>query len=111
MQTLAADRIILLLQVHVTFHVTFVIFVVIVAYDVAIFLFQICINSPVHPAIRAIRYNNPSHKWRNLKITICMQCCHVGWLSHETRGWLSLCESMPDNPDCVFQCWSLYFQR
>ena len=34
-----------------------------------------------------------------------------GWLSHVTRGWLSLCETMPDNPDCIFQCWSLYFQR
>ena len=21
------------------------------------------------------------------------------------------CESMPDNPDCIFQCSSLYFQR
>ena len=21
-------------------------------------------------------------------------------------GWLSRCESMPDNPDCIFQCWS-----
>ena len=81
MQTLAADRIFLLLQVHITFRVTFVIFVVIVAYDVAIVLFQICINSPVHrikkkSAIRAIRYNKPSHKGRNLKITIFMQCCH-----------------------------------
>ena len=46
MQTLAADRIFRLLQVHITFRVTFVIFVVIVAYDVAIVLFQICMNSP-----------------------------------------------------------------
>ena len=81
MQTLAADRIFRLLQVHITFRVTFVIFVDIVAYDVAIVLFQICMNSPVHrikqkSAIRAIRYNNPPHKWRNLKITIFMQCCH-----------------------------------
>ena len=45
MQTLAADRIFRLLQVHITFRVTFVvIFVVIVAYDVAIVLFQICMN-------------------------------------------------------------------
>ena len=48
MQTLAADRIIRLLQVHITFRVTFVIFVVIVAYDVATVLFQICMNCPVH---------------------------------------------------------------
>ena len=80
MQTLAADRIFRLLQVHITFRVTFEIFVVIGAYDVAIVLFQICMNSPVHrsrkSAIIAIRYNNPSHKWRNLKIIIFMQCCH-----------------------------------
>ena len=48
MQTLAADRIVRLLQVHITFRVTFVIFVVIAAYDVAIVVFQICVNSPVH---------------------------------------------------------------
>ena len=56
MQTLAADRIILLLQVHITFRVTFVIFVVVVAYDVAIVLFQICMNSPVHRMKQKISY-------------------------------------------------------
>ena len=56
MQTLAADRIIRLLQVHITFRVTFVIFVVIVAYDVAIVLFQICMNSPVHRIKQKISY-------------------------------------------------------
>ena len=40
MQTLAADRIFRLLQVHITFRVTFVIFVVIVAYDL-FYLFHI----------------------------------------------------------------------
>ena len=45
-------------------------------------------NSPVHRIKqkmsyhRAIRYNNPSHKWRNLKITFFIQCrvgagCHM----------------------------------
>ena len=81
MQTLAADRIFRLLQVHITFRITFVIFVDIVAYDVAIVLFQIvlivwCIELTRKSAIRAIRYNNPSHKWRNLKISMFMQCCH-----------------------------------
>ena len=81
MHPLAADRIFRLLQVHITFRVTFVIFVVIVAYDVAIVLFQICVNSPVHRIKQKISYqsdsvNNPSHKWRNLKITIFVQCCH-----------------------------------
>ena len=81
MQTLAADRTIRLFQVHITFRVTFVIFVVITAYDVAIVLFQICMNRRCielsrKSAITAIRYNNPSHKWRNLKITIVLQCCH-----------------------------------
>ena len=83
-QTLAADRIIRLLQVHITFRVTFVIFVVIVAYDVAIVLFQICMNSPVHRIKQKISYQSDSvqqsvtHKWRNLKITIVMQCRHGG---------------------------------
>ena len=94
MQTLAADRIFRLLQVHITFRMTFVIFVVIVAYGVAIVLFQICMNSPVH----RIKHNFHAMSSR-------------GWLSHATRGWLSLCESMSDNPDCIFQCWSLFFQR
>ena len=60
MQTLAADRIIRLLQVHITFRVTFVIFVVIVAYDVAIVLFQICKNSPVHRIKQKISYQRDS---------------------------------------------------
>ena len=38
-ETLAADRIILLLQVNITFRMTYVIFVYIVAYDVAMVLF------------------------------------------------------------------------
>ena len=58
MQTLAADRIIRLLHVHITFRVTFVIFVVIVAYDVAIALFQICMNSPVHRIKQKISYQS-----------------------------------------------------
>ena len=61
MQTLAADRIIRLLQVHITFRVTFVvIFVVIVDYDVAIVLFQICMNSPVHRIKQKISYQSDS---------------------------------------------------
>ena len=81
MQTLAADRIFRLLQVHITFRVTFVIFVVIVAYDVTIVLFQICMNSPVHRIKQNISYQsdsayNPTHKWRNLNISIFLQCCH-----------------------------------
>ena len=60
MQTLAADRIIRLLQVHITFCVTFVIFVVVVAYDVAIVLFQICMNSLVHRIKQKISYQNDS---------------------------------------------------
>ena len=60
MQTLAADRIIRLLQVHITFSVTFVIFVVIVAYDVAIVWFQICMNSPVHRIKQKISYQSDS---------------------------------------------------
>ena len=56
MQTLAADRIIRLLQVHITFRVPFVIFVVIVAYDVAIVLFQICMICPVHRIKQKINY-------------------------------------------------------
>ena len=81
MQTLAAGRIFRLLQVHITFRMTFVIFVFIVAYNVAIVLFQIRMNSPVmelsrKSAIKAIGYNNPSHKWRNLKIKMFMQCWH-----------------------------------
>ena len=79
-QTLAADRIFRLLQVHITFRVTFVIFVVIVAYDVAIVLRQICINSPVHRIKQkiserfgtTIRYANGVIE----KITIFLQCCH-----------------------------------
>ena len=59
-QTLAADRIFQLLQVHITFRVTFVIFVVIVAYDVAIDLFQICMNSPVHRIKQKISYQSDS---------------------------------------------------
>ena len=59
-QTLAADRIFRLLQVHITFRVTFVIFVVIVAYDVAIILFQICMNSPVHRIKQNISYQSDS---------------------------------------------------
>ena len=57
MQNLAADRIFRLLQVHITFRVTFVIFVVIVAYDVPIVLFQICMNSPVHRIKQKISYS------------------------------------------------------
>ena len=61
MQTLAADRIFRLLQVHITFRVTFVvIFAVIVAYDVAIVLFQICMNSPVHRIKKKISYQSDS---------------------------------------------------
>ena len=58
MQTLAADRIFRLLQVglHITFRVTFVIFVVIVAYDVVIVLFQMRMNSPVHRIKQKISY-------------------------------------------------------
>ena len=59
-QTLAADRIFRLLQIHITFRVTFVIFVVIVAYDVAIVLFQICMNSPVHRIKQNISYQSDS---------------------------------------------------
>ena len=99
MHTLAADRIFRLLQVHITFRLTFVIFVVIVAYDVAKFLFQICMNSPVHRikqkiSFRAIRYNNPSQKWRNLKITMFMQSCH-GAGCHMRLG---------DSCHCVKEC-------
>ena len=60
MQTLAAERLIRLLQVHITFRVTFVIFVVIVAYDVAIVFFQICMNSPVHRIKQKISYQSDS---------------------------------------------------
>ena len=60
MQTLAADRIIRLLQVHITFRVTFVIFVVIVDYDVAIVLFQICMNSLVHRIKQKMSYQSNS---------------------------------------------------
>ena len=60
MHNLAADRIIRLLQVHITFRVTFVIFVVIVAYDVAIVLFQICMNSPAHRIKQNISYQSDS---------------------------------------------------
>ena len=116
MQTLADDRIFRLLQVHITFRVTFVIFVVIVAYDVAIVLFQICMNSPVHRIKQKISYQSDSVQQsvkemaysKNNNFRAMLSC---GWLSHATRGWLSLCESMPDNQDCIFQCWSLYFQR
>ena len=59
-QTLAADKIFRLLQVHITFRVTFVIFVVIVAYDVAIVLFQICLNSPVHRIKQKISHQSDS---------------------------------------------------
>ena len=59
-QNLAADRIIRLLQVHITFRVTFVIIVVIVPYDVAIVLFQICMNSPVHRIKQKISYQSDS---------------------------------------------------
>ena len=58
MQTLAADRIFRLSQVHITFRVTFVIFVVIVAYNVAIVLFQICMNSPVNRIKQKITYQS-----------------------------------------------------
>ena len=81
MQTLAADRIIRLLQVHITFRVTFVIFVVIVAYDVAVVLFQICMNGPVHLIKQKISYQSDSvqqsvTQMALFKITIVMQCCH-----------------------------------
>ena len=59
-QTLAPDRIFRLLQIHITFCVTFVIFVVIVAYDVAIVLFQMCMNSPVHRIKQKISYQSDS---------------------------------------------------
>ena len=59
-QTLAADRIFRLLQVHITFRMTFVICVVIVAYDVAIVLFQSCMNSPVHRMKQKISYQSDS---------------------------------------------------
>ena len=59
-QTLAADRIFRLLQVHITFRVTFVIFVVIMAYDVAIILCKICKNSPVHRIKQKISYQSDS---------------------------------------------------
>ena len=81
MQTLAADRIFRLLQVHITFRVTFVIFVVIVTYDVAIVLFQICMNSPVHRIKQKISYQSDSVQQSATqmgyqKITIFMQYCH-----------------------------------
>ena len=60
MQTLAADRIIRLLQVHITFRVTFVICVVIFAFDVAIGVFQMCMNSPVHRIKQKISYQSYS---------------------------------------------------
>ena len=59
-QTLAADRKIRLLQIHITFLETFVIFVVIVAYDVTIVLFQICMHSPVHRIKQKISYQSDS---------------------------------------------------
>ena len=60
----------------------FVIFVVIVAYDVAMVLFQICMNIPVHRIKQKISYQSDSVQQSttqmafNLKITIFMQCCH-----------------------------------
>ena len=77
MQNLAADIIFRLLQVHITFRVTFVIFVVIFAYDVAIVLFQIC----THRIKQKISYQSDSvqqsvTQMAFLKITIVMQCCH-----------------------------------
>ena len=60
MQILAADRIIRLLQVHITFRVTFVIFGFIVDYDLAIVLFQMCMNSPVHRIKQKISYQSDS---------------------------------------------------
>ena len=60
MQTLASDRIIRLLQVHITFRVTFVICVVIFAFVVAIGLFQMCMNSPVHRIKQKISYQSYS---------------------------------------------------
>ena len=45
-----------------TFCVTFVIFVVIVAYDVTIVLFHICMNSPVHRIKQKISYQSDSVK-------------------------------------------------
>ena len=81
MQTLAADRIFRLLQVHITFRVTFVIFVVIVAYDVAIILFQICMNSSVHRIKETIGYQSDSvqqsvTQMAYSKNKFFMQCCH-----------------------------------
>ena len=115
-QTLAADKIVWLLHVHITFRVTFVIFLVIVAYDVAIVLFQMCMNSPVIRIKQKISYQSDSVQqsvtqmaWSKNNNFHAMSSW--GWLSHATRGWLSLCESMPDNPDFIFQCWSSYFQR
>ena len=60
MHTLAADRIIRLVQIHITFRVTFVIFVVIVAYDEAIVLFKMCMNSTVHRIKQKISYQSDS---------------------------------------------------
>ena len=116
MQTLAADRIFRLLQVHITFRVTFVIFLVNVAYDVAIVLFQICMNSPVHRIKQKISYQGDSVQQSVTQMAYSKNnnfhaMLSWGWLSHATRVWLSLCEIMPDNPDCICQCWSLYFQR
>ena len=59
-QTFAADRLFRLLQVHITFRVTFVIFVVIVAHDVAIVWFQICMNIPMHRIKQKISYQSDS---------------------------------------------------
>ena len=47
-------------DLHITFRVTFVIFVVIVAYHVPIVLFQICMNSPVHRIKQTISYQSDS---------------------------------------------------
>ena len=62
LQTLVADRIIRLLWVNITFHMTYVIFVVIVAYDVAIVLFLIWINCPVHRIKQKISYQSDSEQ-------------------------------------------------
>ena len=74
MQTWAADRIFRLLQVHITFRVTFEFFLVIVAYDVAIVLFQICMNSPVHRIKQKISYQSDSvqHRTAFFSVVVCI---------------------------------------
>ena len=71
-------------------------------------------NSPVHQINQKMSYQSDSVQQSVTQMAYSKNnnfhaMSSWGWLSHATRGWLSQCESRPDNPDCNFSVLEFVF--